>query len=163
MLIRTPSFTARSFSLFRKVIITFCAKDQGWSSFPQHHRTFENSWTWFDLLIEDGTTKKEEAHDYDDEEGAQGVEAEQKADHEPSPREPCIRKQLLQANRHAGEETERYEISMDKGQGILQTLKVGDRIALVACARYSGWTNYVEKASMEIWEEDDLRVGDGGE
>jgi hypothetical protein len=35
----------------RKVVITVVSKDQGWSSYPDDHGTYRNSWTWFELSV----------------------------------------------------------------------------------------------------------------
>ena len=70
----------------------------------------------------------------------------------------CVirKKQRLQANRHASRVAEAYRFELEAGQGILQKLKEGDEIALLANAVFPGWVNNVEEAGMEIWEEDDL-------
>ncbi|KAB8266760.1 hypothetical protein BDV30DRAFT_244959 [Aspergillus minisclerotigenes] len=35
----------------KKSRVTIWSHDQGWSSYPQDHGFFNNSWTWFDLKI----------------------------------------------------------------------------------------------------------------
>lgn len=37
----------------RKVVFTITSKDQGWSSSPGSHGTYENSWTWFEAVVRD--------------------------------------------------------------------------------------------------------------
>ncbi|KAH8907781.1 hypothetical protein BR93DRAFT_566118 [Coniochaeta sp. PMI_546] len=36
----------------RKVVFTIRSHDQGWGGDPQHHGTYEGSWTWFDAGLE---------------------------------------------------------------------------------------------------------------
>lgn len=35
----------------RKIVVTTVSKDQGWSSYPEHHGTYDGSWTWFELSL----------------------------------------------------------------------------------------------------------------
>lgn len=137
VLLCTPPFTAESLKLFRKILITIHSKDQGWSSFPADHGTYENSWTWFDMAIENNEVMQEQKRSGDSE-------------------SLNVRRCLLQANRHAGQEMEEYSFSINKGEGFLKDLAVGDQIMLIACACFSGWTNSIKQAEMEIWEVDDL-------
>lgn len=69
---------------------------------------------------------------------------------------PNIRTYPLQNNKHAVSEAQDYRISIDRGHEILDDLKNGDQILLVACARYPGWVNFIENAGIEVWAEDDL-------
>lgn len=69
---------------------------------------------------------------------------------------PDVRRHQIQRNRHAAKAAEDYRITIDRDHEIVNDLKVGDQILLVACARFGGWMNTVEDAGMEIWEEDDL-------
>ena len=102
------------------------------------HGTYENCWSWFDVAIENNGEEQERGvfHDLD---------------------QSNNRRCLLQKNRHAGLETEVYSLSMDKGQGILKDLGVGDEIMLIACARFGGWANNIKEAMIEIWEVDELK------
>lgn len=43
----------------RRVVITTESKDQGWSSYPEDRGTRNNSWTWFELTLDDGKTGDE--------------------------------------------------------------------------------------------------------
>lgn len=43
----------------RRLIVTTNSKDQGWSSYPNDYGTRQNSWTWFDLTLDDGKTGAE--------------------------------------------------------------------------------------------------------
>ena len=70
--------------------------------------------------------------------------------------------ETLQENRHASRVAESYRVELEAGKGILEDLKEGEEIALVACAMYPGWVNNVEEASLELWEEDDL-AADGSD
>lgn len=37
---------------FREIRFVICSYDQGWSDFPQHHGTYLDSMTWFDVAIQ---------------------------------------------------------------------------------------------------------------
>lgn len=69
---------------------------------------------------------------------------------------PIIRTHRLQSNKHAVREPQNYRISIDRGHEILDDLKIGDQILLVARAQYRAWVNYIENAGIEIFVEDDL-------
>ncbi|MCJ1465745.1 hypothetical protein MMC07_004364 [Pseudocyphellaria aurata] len=149
ILLRTPPLTARSVSLLRKVVFTMRSHDQGWSSYPTNHGTYENTWTWFDAAVETKSVEAvQEAHG-DIDSLVAGM---------PKPLDsPNVRRRhRIQSNRHAVKEAENYRITIDRGQEPLDDLKVGDQIMLIACARYPGWVNTIEAAGIEIWGEDDL-------
>ena len=43
----------------RRLVVTTRSKDQGWSSYLDDHGTRENSWTWFELTLDDGSAGEE--------------------------------------------------------------------------------------------------------
>ncbi|KAF9785784.1 hypothetical protein BJ322DRAFT_1005403 [Thelephora terrestris] len=43
----------------RRLVVTTHSKDQGWSSYPENRGTRDNSWTWFELTLDDGETDDE--------------------------------------------------------------------------------------------------------
>ena len=43
----------------RRVIVTTDSRDQGWSSYPETQGTRNDSWTWFELTLDDGETGDE--------------------------------------------------------------------------------------------------------
>lgn len=49
-----------------------------------------------------------------------------------------------------------YIHTLDRSESILCDLRVGDEIQLLACARFPGWSNTVEEATIEIWGIDTL-------
>ena len=126
----------------RKVCYTFRSKDQGWSSYPAHHGTYNDSWTFFEA----GLTRYEAK-------GAEGAELR---------RQQTLRtdkekhRWVLQRNRHAGRVPEDYDIELGECHELLQTIENGDRFALWARAMYPGWENEVHGARIEIWCVDDL-------
>ena len=63
---------------------------------------------------------------------------------------------LLQRNRHAGKQEEDYTFEIYPEDDRLNSLEPGDEIALLACAMFGGWENYVETAQMELWSQDDI-------
>lgn len=159
VLVCTPPLTPKSIQLLRKVVFTFTAKDQGWSSYFGDHGTFENSWSWFDAAVRKKRTRLPmvndqnelgDSEDYPDGQAGFNQELARRANVKK------IKRQHLQANVHAGRQFETYRVELEARQGILQDLEVGDELALLACASYPGWVNHIEGAGMEIWEVDDL-------
>lgn len=120
-------------------MFSFCSKDQGWSGSSVNHGTYENCWSWFDAVIENNEIER-------------GQGASDDLDLLKN------RRCHLQSNRHAGREIETYRLDMIQGEGFLKEkdLRVGDEILLVACARFPGWANNISRASIEIWEVDDM-------
>lgn len=123
----SPPFTARSLNLFRKAVFIFTSHDQGWSSSPD-----AGSWTWFDVAVKIKTPQED----------ATSPEVE--------------RRVLLQKNLQAESKPSSYIHSLDRSEAIFYDLRVDDEIQLLACARFEGWVNYVEEATMEIWGVDTL-------
>lgn len=78
---------------------------------------------------------------------------------------PLKTRDRLQHNRHAGQEMEGYCVELERGEGhaVFKEMEEGDRICLVASARFPGWTNMVETASLLVWVVDDMRSDLGAE
>ena len=91
------------------------------SSYPQHHGTFDGSWTW----LETGITRD---HDTD----------------------TFLGRWELQRNRHAGEGPEDYRVEFEKEHELFTSLSKGDKIALWARALYPTWRNFVQEANIEL-------------
>lgn len=144
ILLRTPPLTAQSAKLLQKIIFTIRSHDQGWSSYPENHGTFDNSWTWFDAAVMSPNAEDEESvHEECDDAIIRAEDLDS----------PNVRRHRIQVNKHAVRQAEEYSIIMYPGQEILDGLKAGDQILLVACAQYSGWVNTIEDAKMEVWED----------
>lgn len=128
------------------VVFTICSHDQGWSWDEQHHGTFDHSWTWFEAAVARKSVEpvQEALDDTDSSRVSIPLDS------------PNIRTHRIQSNKHAVSEPQNYTISIDRGHEILDDLKIGDQILLVARAQYSGWVNYIENAGVEIFVEDDL-------
>ena len=41
----------------RKIVFVIISKDQGWSSFPEDHGKFKNTWTWSEVVLRGPTGK----------------------------------------------------------------------------------------------------------
>lgn len=110
----------------REIRFDISSHDQGWSSFSKDHGTFRNSWTWFDLGIEWAL------------------------DRETIPQYKDIR---MATNLHASSQTNRHRIVYrnDQDLPLLSLLRNGDSVSIIPRARFPGWTNYVESASIEIY------------
>ncbi len=157
MLLCSPPLTATLIRQLRKVVFTFHAKDQGWSSYHADHESYRNSWTWFEAaVLESGIESPPVKSDPNGLEAGENHPTGQDDSNPERDPLPKTRRQHLQYNRHAGRLAESYRCELEVGQGILRDLKEGDRIALLAFAMYPGWVNHVELAGLEIWKLDDL-------
>ena len=136
VLISTPVLSRREISLLRKISFTFRSKDQGSTDRFCDHGSYRNSWTFFDaVLLPDrvllgGDTYK-----------ALGDRWHQ---------ERAPRRYRLATNRHAGKTMEDHSIDLDvvNGHPIFDDLVEGDRVVLMASARFPGWVNIIEGASL---------------
>ena len=141
----TDPVSGRAIKKLRKVVYFFRGQDQGWSSYPQHHGTYENSWTWFEA----GLARFEDRN-------AQGEELRRQKDlRAEKERDRCE----LHRNRHAGPNPENYVIELGTEHELLKRVEEGDRFALRARAAFPGWENRVHKARIEIYCVDDLSNG----
>lgn len=110
----------------REIRINIWSHDQGWSSYPEDHGTFRNSWTWFELGIERPEGREEIATDED------------------------LR---LATNVHAQRQAKHHQIIYHRDQNLpwFEALQPGDMISIIPLARFQGWRNVVEKASIEVY------------
>lgn len=61
----------------RSVVFVFTSRDQGWSSYPHQHRTYDGSCTWLECGLIDSGTDGSEAPD-----GIQGIPVKASTRHE---------------------------------------------------------------------------------
>ncbi|KAB8201648.1 hypothetical protein BDV34DRAFT_202268 [Aspergillus parasiticus] len=110
----------------KKIRVTIWSHDQGWSSYPQDHGSFNNSWTWFDLKITRPVGRDDISKDAN------------------------LR---LATNVHASEDTMCHEIIYRSNQNLqwVQNLQPDDRVSIIPRALFPGWTNFVEKACIDIY------------
>lgn len=115
---------------FREIRFVICSYDQGWSDFPQHHGTYLDSMTWFDVAIQRENQERVDFGSVD---------------------------KCLTRNVHGARAAKEHWIvlrwarsSQPKCQW-LDWIEPGDRIGIVPMAKYRGWVNHVESASIEIF------------
>ena len=113
----------------RRITFTTLSHDQGHSSYPQDHGSYDNSWTWFDLNV---IQKDGRRLDFEGES-----------------------KQLV-VNVHASGNLREHRVIYGDRPGMCQTkwmsrLEPGDAVSVVPMARFPGWVNYVYGASIEIF------------
>lgn len=126
----------------RRVVYTFRSRDQGWSSYPTQHGTYEGSFTWFEA----GLTRPISTDVIESERNDQ---LQLKAAKERTRYE-------LQRNRHAGRDPETYIHELGTNHGLLRHAEEGDSVVLWARASFPGWENRLFTASIEVWCADDL-------
>lgn len=126
----------------RSVVYTFTSRDQGWSSFPTQHDTYEGSFTWFEASL-----TRPLAPDLVESERQDLLQL--KATKERTRYE-------LQRNRHAGRHPETYRHELGTDHRLLQHAEEGDSVVLWARASFPGWENRLFNAGIEVWCVDDL-------
>ncbi|KAJ5387099.1 hypothetical protein N7509_009640 [Penicillium cosmopolitanum] len=109
----------------REIKVIIWSHDQGFSSYPEDHGTFKNSWTWFELEIE----RPPKSLRFED-----PVATNMHACKEFQ----CHMKVF------SGE-------GSDEANGLIKTLQTGDRVSIIPMARFPGWRNYVREASIEVY------------
>lgn len=115
----------------RKVVFSTVSRDQGWSSFPAQHGTYENSNTWFEVAV-----------------------------YEPDPYEFAkivAPRMKIVTNIHAGKEWKKHDVvwthdsSDEEVRSLIANMRGGQRIAITAWAQYPLWRNNVSSASIDIY------------
>ena len=142
LLLSSRPLSRRDILKLRRVTISFTSKDQGWSSYPKFHGTYEDSWTWFNVaLLSPAEIEARSA---------------QASLHNQLACEFTPRTYRLQHNRHAGKAMESYIFHLDKSQGhsLYDDLCENDSFALMAYAMFPGWENHVKSASLQLWKAD---------
>ncbi|CAG8137416.1 unnamed protein product [Penicillium salamii] len=108
----------------QEIVFRICCHDQGWSSDPENHGTFNGSFTWFELDIERPSDPGYGGH----------------------PRHQCLLRNL-----HACSQVACYTVHFNQSTDWVRNLQVGDRISIIPMARYPGWMNFVKQASIEVY------------
>jgi hypothetical protein len=107
-----------------RVVIRTESHDQGWSSYPNDQGTFNNSWTWLNLVLVRNPTESA-----------------------PSETPPDWR---IYTNLHASRTWQIKEVVLDRSNEIIGALRPGDSLAIWGEARYPGWVNIVRSANIEV-------------
>ena len=162
VVLSTKPLTSYQIANLRQIIFTFYSRDQGWSGTQrQDGGTFRGSWSWFEAGVrregeagvQSGGERDTEA-EYD---AASDTESEAESEQHEQPAGDKYERHELQRNRHASRKPEDYRVEIGPDHELLQSLKEGDVIDVLACAQYPAWTNIVHRASIEIWTMDDLK------
>lgn len=124
------------------------SRDQGWSSYPEHHGTYEASWSWFDVGIVEPMDEPVLPCRHRRYEGDHliGCPAELSTYKWGSKR--------IVTNVHAGKEFREHVVEWraddEDFQEMLKEIGGGCAIEVSACAQYPGWYNYVQSVQIEI-------------
>ncbi|KAF8657970.1 hypothetical protein AX16_002131 [Volvariella volvacea WC 439] len=140
-----------------KVRFEIRSRDQGWGGDPGLVLPYDGAWSWFDaIILSEAESQSLRLRDLV-KPGDVNMGDIQDLDN---------RTWVVQRNKRADPEERTHEVvwkrgecrplNMDEdgsgnGPGFVESLKGGDRIALVARARYPGWANLVKKATIEIF------------
>ncbi|KAL1649589.1 hypothetical protein SLS58_001646 [Diplodia intermedia] len=106
----------------REVTIVTRSHDQGWSDYQEHHGTYSQSYTWFEIAIQKP--------------GGRWVEVEES-------------EKKFVYNVHASDRTRQHCVVF-RGRGWIDLLEPGDRIGVVPQAVYLVWVNFVESVSIHV-------------
>ncbi|MCJ1472736.1 hypothetical protein MMC13_001385 [Lambiella insularis] len=121
--LRSAPIFGREASPVQKIMFTITGHDQGWDS----NEAYSGNWTWFETRrLPGGDSKREQSW-------------------------PSIPK--ITFNRHAEWDWHSHQITWSCSQGPRNwdLIKPGDRISVIACARFHGWCNYVGNMRMDIF------------
>lgn len=121
----TESIVGRARKPVKRIEFAISAHDQGWSSFPECKGTLENAWTWFEVDVSK----------------AEGLlfnfEGEERR---------------LATNLHAVGTVQNHKVTIgDFERRWTKRLEVGDRIVILAKARFPGWRNSVYAARVDVY------------
>ncbi|KAI9687627.1 MAG: hypothetical protein M1822_002237 [Bathelium mastoideum] len=120
----------------QRIIFTITSHDQGWSDHAHDHGTYNGSWTWFSAWKLSGPNK------------TQGPEIlrNMHARREPNTLHVCWPwRDGYHWHSAEGPESEALQNEW------IRKLKEGDRVLIVAKAKYPGWTNFVIRAEISIF------------
>lgn len=140
----------------RRIIFLTRSRDQGWSSYPADHGSYNGSWTWFEAGVR-GLDP-----DFEDPSIDEPVNCEHANALDHSHRTVCLQNNErykyepinIITNVHAGRDVKEHKVewSMDSPdesvRNMMAEIKGGCRIEVAAHARYPGWCNYVEKVQI---------------
>lgn len=130
--ILVPSTTAPR--AVRQVEFTITSHDQGWSSYPQWHGTYQGSWTWFEAELP-------RPPQYDNDREGEGIHTR---------RELC-------RNVHADKRPKthvvkwRYDAEDEEERFLVRALKAKDLISVIPFAMFPGWQNHVLSVRVDIY------------
>lgn len=114
----------------REIKFVIRSHDQGWSDYPQHHGTYMESMTWFDIYIQKANNERVDFGTVD---------------------------KCLTRNVHASRTPKEHSILYRRDPFSrrnctwLDWIEPGDRVGILPKAIYGGWVNHVESASIDIF------------
>ncbi|MCJ1433710.1 hypothetical protein MMC27_003074 [Xylographa pallens] len=139
LLLTSPPLTHQHVSQLRKITFTTTSLNEGWSDPRAAQGTYRHS--WFDAVILPAEDQHPPA-----EAAAQAVG--QYLYHGLPPY-----RHRLQFDRPPGfgMRSRKMEVRRAEGLDLFGQMREGSRVALVACARFPGFTNQVKDSGMEFW------------
>ena len=148
----TRRFTAQEVRDLRKIVFTFRSRDQGFCS-----NRDQGCWSWFETCLARLPSPYEGPQDEEWDAWAQSWcagewVARYKRGLETPPR------YRIQENRLASTEIEEYTVDLTDEHELVQRVREGDRVVLLACACFPGWENRVYAAEISVLGVDDLTM-----
>ncbi|KIJ91402.1 hypothetical protein K443DRAFT_686062 [Laccaria amethystina LaAM-08-1] len=145
----------------RKVVFRIWSRDQGWGGDDGLVGEYEGSWTWFEAAICRGEEQPFLVHRPDF--SSSSVPTTRRGDLNPD----TSKVWHLQSNIRASANEALHEVvwtdvddsklnawketGSGDGRGFVRLLQPGDKIAVIARARYPGWVNYVRRVEVEVF------------
>ncbi|RIB22164.1 hypothetical protein C2G38_2014478 [Gigaspora rosea] len=115
----------------KKIEIACESHDQGWSSYPRDHGTYNNSWTWGEISII--TPKKNNNLE------VRLIE-----------KEPITRYRVY-TNKHAVDDWQTHNFEFLSHHPLVKSLQPGDIVGLWIRSCYPGWRNYIKRAEIKFY------------
>ncbi|EDR00465.1 uncharacterized protein LACBIDRAFT_313370 [Laccaria bicolor S238N-H82] len=145
----------------RKVVFRIWSHDQGWGGDDGLVGNYEGSWTWFEAAIWRGEEQPFLVH------RPESSNLSVPATHQDDLNPDTSKVWHLQSNIRASAKEAFHEVvwtdvedwtvnswgetGSGDGRGFVRLLQPGDKIAVIARARYPGWVNHVRRVEVEIF------------
>ncbi|KAM0748458.1 hypothetical protein T439DRAFT_327719 [Meredithblackwellia eburnea MCA 4105] len=118
----------------RAVVVTIDSRDQGFSSFPEHHGTRNGSSSWFEIML------VRPSSDYASQNSQEMFESAWEPIHR------CEVHRNIHASRLFTEKT----TSFYAGHPLVDKARKGDKFVLLALAQYPLWMNVTRSCAIEV-------------
>ncbi|KIY66424.1 hypothetical protein CYLTODRAFT_431794 [Cylindrobasidium torrendii FP15055 ss-10] len=162
----------------QKVVYNITSHDQGWGGEERDRGTHGGSWTWFEAANIRAPEDAEpwwvdaaehrfpvdlDVPDHAEEDAAASLKAEVRS---PNPETPDKSRWTITTNltavgsytthtltwtREDSDDSDDLTEHQKLGAKFVRLLDVGDRVALIARARYPGWANHIRSATIDVY------------
>jgi hypothetical protein len=139
----------------KQIEVIVWSHDQGWSSYPKNHGTYNGSWTWGEIISIPLNLEHTVQQQIQYQEQFNNPDEGTTVDHgniitsvptelDQSPRYPVY------CNLVASSHWQRHVKVFDMNHKLVQELKSGDRVGLILRSLYPGWQNHVKWCQIKL-------------